>query len=401
MDEVTRQAGVDRRIREEIRDVGGTLSFARFMEIALYEPGLGYYESTAGRVGRAGDFYTSVSTGPLFGELLAERFIGWLKSLPHFAERTWSWVECGAHDGRLARDLLTALDRYPTERQHIEYVILESSEQRRAWQKANLEAWAGRVRWIDSLPAEGIHGVVFSNELLDAFPVHRIAWNARDRRWFEWGVGESDTGFEWRPMPADATALKATEWPDLPPELTAVLPDGFCTEVHTAATLWWHQAAATLRDGWLVTLDYGLDGLDFFQPQRSDGTLRAYHRHRISADLLANPGDQDLTAQVNFTALQHAGEAAGLTTIQRTGQRQWLTGILQETLEAHTSHSEHPAGFPWTPERTRQFQTLTHPDHLGRGFSVLVQRRTPRGISRSANRPHRVREPAGPRIGRV
>ena len=377
MDEGARLEQLHRRIREEIRAGSGSISFARFMEMALYEPGLGYYESNATRVGCAGDFYTSVSVGPLFGELLALRFLTWLKSLPQFAERSWSWVECGAHDGRLARDLLTALDRHPAERDRIEYVILEPSERRRFWQKANLKPWTGRVRWIDSLPAEGIHGVIFSNELLDAFPVHRIGWNASDRRWFEWGVGGSDTGFAWRLMSANATTVNATEWPDLPPELTAVLPDGFCTEVHTAATCWWHQAAAALRDGWLLTLDYGMEGLDFFHPQRSNGTLRAYKNHRVSADLLASPGDQDLTAQVNFSVLQKAGEAAGLTTVERIGQRQWLTAILRETLDTLGARVPLAEEFSWTPERVRHFQTLTHPDHLGRGFSVLAQRRTP------------------------
>ena len=119
----------------------------------------------------------------------------------------------------------------------------------------------------------------------------------------------------------------------------------------------------------MLTLDYGLEASEFFLPQRANGTLRGYHRHRFADDVLAQPGEQDLTAQVNFTALQLAGEAAGLRTEAFARQSQWLTGVMART-------GETPSGFAsWDTARVRQFQTLTHPEHLGRAFSVLVQRR--------------------------
>ena len=155
----------------------------------------------------------------------------------------------------------------------------------------------------------------------------------------------------------------------LAPELLAVLPDGFTLELCPAARHWWRQAAAALRHGQLLTLDYGLTAEQILAPERSQGTLRAYHRHRVSPDLLAHPGDQDLTAHVNFTQLQLAGESAGLRTDSLSSQTQFLTAIAGQTWESASRFGE------WTPSLTRQFQTLTHPEHLGRPFRVLVQSR--------------------------
>lgn len=360
------------RLLQEMVAAGGTISFARFMERALYEPEVGYYESDSRRVGREGDFYTSVSTGPLFGELLAHQFLTWIASLPDANDRTWTWLECGAHDGRLASDLLSALDHHPNQplASRVRYAILEPSPKRREWQRSTLGRWQDRVDWLDTWPAEGLRGIILSNELLDAFPVHRIGWNARTASWFEWGVQERNGDFAWVEIPRERSQIAEPDWPVIPPELAAVLPDRFTTEIHPAASAWWSRAAQALREGWLMTSDYGLERLDFFQPQRANGTLRAYHHHRLNDQLLASPGEQDLTAQVDFTAVQFAGEDAGLITAERTSQRRWLTGILENRVA-------NPDGVQWlTPDRVRQFQTLTHPDHLGRGFSVLVQRRT-------------------------
>jgi len=154
-------------------------------------------------------------------------------------------------------------------------------------------------------------------------------------------------------------------------ELQAVLSDGFTTEVSPAAATWWRQAASCLERGRLLTFDYGLAADDFFLPQRANGTLRAYHRHQLSTDVLENVGEQDLTAHVNFTALQSAGEYVGLKTEGLQSQTEFLTRIAGQAWKPE-------AGFgQWTPERTRQFQTLTHPDLLGRPFKVLIQSRRP------------------------
>ena len=358
------------RLAAEIAAAGGAISFARFMERALYEPDLGYYERDRRVVGKRGDFYTSVSVGPLFGELLAFQFADWLSALPGAAEpaQRFQLVEAGAHDGRLARDILGFLTQWQPELAvRLDYWIVEPSLARQAWQRETLAAFGDQVRWfgaVDELPP--VRGVILSNELLDAFPVHRLGWDAARQAWFEWGVGAEGNAFRWRRL-----AERTVPAPELPAELLAVLPDGFTTEVCPAAAAWWRRAAKRLSAGWLFTADYGLEAPEFFLPQRANGTLRAYARHRFAEDLLAEPGTQDLTAHVNFSALQAAGEAAGLTTESFARQRRFLTDILAATQRPG-------ARFPaWDSPRVRQFQTLTHPEHLGRAFAVLTQVRCP------------------------
>ncbi len=367
---------------EAARD--GALPFARFMELALYHPVHGYYERDAPTVGRQGDFITSVSVGSLFGELLAFQFAEWLaeRGMP---DAPLQIVEAGAHDGRLAADILGWLRAWRPELfAALEYRIIEPSPRRRARQEETLRDFAGRVRWfanfseLSAAPhSPGINGVLFANELLDAFPVHRFGWDAAAQRWFEWGVRCDDDRFVWERLPmvgkssvrSPGFALIYSELQTLNPELLAVLPDGFTTEIAPAATAWWRQAAGSLRHGRLLTLDYGLTAEQFFSPSRADGTVRAYHRHQASGDLLAQPGQQDLTAHVNFTALTAAGEAGGLRTEGLFSQTQFLTRIVEKTWTPDARFGE------WTPARVRQFQTLTHPEHLGRPFRALLQTR--------------------------
>jgi SAM-dependent MidA family methyltransferase len=418
----------------------GVISFARFMELALYCPGLGYYERQSKQIGCQGDFYTSVAVGSLFGELLAFQFVRWLKELPSHEtvqapnrwktnkvgssqpekapSRSFQIVEGGAHDGQLANDILMWIKRFePAWLTRLEYWILEPSSERQQWQQEKLAKFAPYVRWFcswESLDGRELQGVIFSNELLDSFPVHRIGWDAKARCWFEWGVGGTADHFIWKRMPLEASRSDRPQnpvadsgntplpsrghplpigWgegqgegppvhlraplengvhldsPQLPNELLAVLPDGFTAEISPAARRWWERAARALDQGKLMTLDYGLSSDDFFVPERANGTLRAYLGHHCSGDLLAHPGEPDLTAHVNFTALQRTGEAAGLVTENVVKQAQFLTRILERTTPQDTSFN-----FA-SMERRRQFQTLTHPEHLGRPFKVLVQSR--------------------------
>jgi SAM-dependent MidA family methyltransferase len=157
--------------------------------------------------------------------------------------------------------------------------------------------------------------------------------------------------------------------PDIPAQVAAVLPDEFVIEVSPAAIQWWSRAAASLDCGKLLALDYGWDGWEWLRPGRADGTLRAYSGHRVCGNLLANPGEQDLTAHVNFSAVREAGERAGLRTEAVASQEQFLTGIFQRALADVAGFEE------WTAARVRQFQTLTHPEHLGRRFRALLQAR--------------------------
>ena len=350
------------RIREEIATAGGAIPFHRFMERALYEPGLGYYERDPGNVGRAGDFYTSVSVGPLFGELLAFHLASRLARLAE--DGPVSIVEVGAHGGQLAADLLDALDRLaPSLAPRIGYQVVEPSETRRTWQARALERFGERVQWQTTLPGN-VRGVILSNELLDAFPLRRGRWRKASRRWAEQGVRWTGTRFDWVDLPGPAPV----EWA-LPEALAEVLPEGFAHEDCPGAENWWRLAAGSLREGILLTCDYGhaTDGLP--DPNRPEGSLRGYRRHRHVEDLLESPGEVDLTAHVDFSRIRQAGEAAGLTTVMDGTQAVFLTEIFRETLNA-------PERFGvWTPARVRSFQTLTHPQHLGRAFRTLVQER--------------------------
>ncbi len=354
-------------IREKIAK-NRVIPFARFMELALYCPETGYYETNKDNVGRAGDFITSVSTGELFGELLAFQFAEWLQALS-IADCRLPIVEAGAHDGKLAADILTWLKKNRAELfSKIEYWILEPSLTRQAWQQETLKKFTPHVRWFtdfENLKLETnspkLTGIVFGNELLDAFPVHRYGWDAKNKNWFEWGVALADEKFIW-------TKMQSSEFRVQSSELEAVLPDNYTVETSPAAEAWWRAAAGILGRGKWLAIDYGHTAAEVFSPGRERGTLRAYQRHHRCDDLLANPGDQDLTAHVTFSAIQKAGEAAGLTTESFFTQPQFLTRILGAAMKDKTFGD-------WNAKRTRQFQTLTHPEHLGRAFRMLVQSR--------------------------
>ena len=358
------------------------------MELALYCPNCGYYEREEDNIGRRGDYYTSVSVGSLFGELLAFQFVEWLQ------QDEMRIVEAGAHGGELARDILEWIREHrPGLSPRLEYWIVEPSEARQQWQRQKLADYGNQVRWVKSLegltggasphpqgsrPA-GLRGIVFSNEFLDALPVHRLGWDAKARAWFEWGVTLNAGRFVWSRLPHEGSGCSRKEsGAGLLPShfqlstangLLEALPDGFTIELCPAAEQWWREAAMALGRGKLLAIDYGLTAEEFIAPERKEGTLRSYRRHRPGGDVLADPGEQDITAHVNFSAIQAAGESAGLQTEAFLTHAQLLTGIA-----ARTWNDEGGFG-KWTAERIRQFQTLTHPEHLGRPFRALVQSR--------------------------
>jgi SAM-dependent MidA family methyltransferase len=345
------------------------------MELALYCPVHGYYEAKKDNPGRHGDFYTSVGAGELFGQLLAFQFARWLNEQGQSPESKVQIVEAGAHDGRLAKDILAWLQaNHPKLFDQLEYWIIEPSTRRQEWQKETLNDFVSHVHWFDSLQAISspnpkseirnpkLRGIIFSNELLDAMPVHRFGWDAKNRKWFEWGVTVAGENFVW-------ANIQNSEFRIQNSELESVLPDGYTIETCPAAGNWWREAAGILEHGKLMTIDYGLTADELFSPARPRGTLRAYFRHHASDDLLVNVGEQDLTAHVNFSAIQAAGEDAGLTTESFATQAQFLTRIAEKIFKNPKSFGE------WGVKQNREFQTLTHPEHLGRAFRVLVQSR--------------------------
>ena len=345
------------------------------MELALYCPNYGYYETKID-IGQHGDFYTSASTGELFGQLLAFQFADWLAAEvrgrpPSRHEGDGSRiniVEAGAHNGKLAADILNWLKaRHPQLFSELEYVILEPSLRRRGWQKETLKDFTN-VRWLAAfpdaraqIPDSRFNGIVFSNELVDAFPIRRFGWDARNKTWFEWGVAVQNDKFVWAKIRNAEGGIRNSE-------LEAVLPDNYTIETSPAAENWWREAAKSIGRGKLLTIDYGFTADELFSPARTNGTLRAYFKHHATEDPLANPGEQDLTAHVNFSTMQKAGENSGLKTEFIGSQTKFLMEILA-TVEKNNAFGK------WTAKQTRQFQTLSHPEHLGRAFRVLVQSR--------------------------
>lgn len=349
----------------------GPISTAQFMELALYHPLHGYYEAE-GRIGKAGDFITSVSVGDLFGALLCEQLREWTQEQ---GQECPLWVEAGAHDGRLACDILDHCQRSHSQTyERVKYLIVEPSETRRRQQERRLERHSSRMQWIKSWEEcrrRSISGVIFSNELLDAFPVERVCWDAAKRIWRRWGVTAKDGNLHWRILPEPFSSL-ATGWGgEFSEEIFEHLPDGFTTEIGVAASHWWEQAAERLAVGYLFTIDYGLAAQEFFAPCRRQGTLRAYSRHRQTLNLLENPGQQDLTSHVNYTALLEAGQSKGLETVGIRPQEKFLTDILRRLSKGGRLAEV------LTSSRIRQLQSLIHPDHFGRSFSVLIQKRPP------------------------
>ena len=316
--------------------------------MALYCPDLGYYERPESRIGKAGDYYTSVSVGPLFGQLLAFQFGKWLEGVPGSVQI----VEGGAHDGRLALDILKALPGPLMER--VEYWIVEPSANRQKWQQATLNEFAGKVRWFKDFPPE-VRGVIFCNELLDSMPFNRIGWDAKQQTWFEWCVTEQ---FQWARLPYI--------W-QIDQKFNVVMPDGYTFDVNIAAAQWWITAGKALQAGKLCAIDYFMEDHEVWRPERLSGTARAYYKHRVSGDLLANPGEQDITSHVHVTPLGKSGENR-LTAEPLITQATFLTRIVQQGAEL-------PKGY------VGQFKTLTHPEHLGERFRVLIQSRD-HGVAR-------------------
>ncbi len=353
-------------LRQEIT-AQGAIPFIRFMELALYHPQWGYYERTPQVIGKEGDFYTNVSTGALFGELLAGQFADWMQGL-----QTPVMLETGAHDGRLACDILKAFSNQTSPK--VEYWIIEPSPARMSWQQSTLCDFKSQVRWFKDeaeLPSNKINGVILAHELLDAFPRYRLGWDAQGHRWFEWGVDWITDRFGWAKLPLKSPSqtragISDALIPDLPEELLAVLPDGFTTESCPSATHWWERMAKRLESGAIMAVDYGLEALDFFQPHRAEGTLRAYYRHHLIADVLQNVGEQDITGMVNFSEIRNAGVNAGLQTIIDDPQARFLTRRFQQLCQKGQAN--------WPAEKVRQFMTLTHEEHLGRAFRILAQR---------------------------
>lgn len=344
----------------------GAMSFKDFMAAALYHPVFGYYSRQERAVGKKGDFYTSVSVGSVFGELLAD----WIAQAWETAGggAPVEVVEQGAHQGHLALDILGVLERdYPRCFQKLTYHAIDHAAGVHPFPPL-LEAHRQRVRWSPALPepSGNTFRLVIANELIDAFPVHRVRWDGTGWQEIQVIVGESDEFCETAVGISELALEQACS-----SILTTGIDPGYTTEINLAMLDWAKQLAQLMSSGDLALLfDYGFLEEDYYAPHRREGTLQAYSGHRRNKDLLAKPGAQDLTAHVNFTRLNEAAERNGFRIAQMTDQHHFLTRLATPRLlawERDAKACQSSTGRQWI----RQFQQLTHPGLMGQAFKVI------------------------------
>ena len=349
-DALAHSARLQERIRAEIQAHGGSISFERYMELALYAPGLGYYSAGARKFGAAGDFVTAPELSPLFARCLAVQCAALLKVLGG-----GDILELGAGSGAMAADMLAELETRGTLPEH--YWILEVSAELRDRQRLTLAKRAPvllkHVHWLERLP-ETFTGVMLGNEVLDALPVVRFRRAAQGFE--EYCVAHRDGELAWQLRPASAglqSALTVLE-ADLPQPLAA----GYSSEICPRLPPLIASLADTLTRGALLFTDYGYARAVYYHPERHMGTLMCHYRQRVHEDPFLYPGLQDITAHVDFTAVAQAATQAGLTLAGFTTQAHFLLalGIAERSVDLHTA---------------REVKLLTLPEEMGERFKAI------------------------------
>jgi len=368
--ERTHLAAMTAHLRREIDAAGGAMEFSRWMEAALYAPGLGYYTASGGRVGEAGDFITAPELGTAFGTCLA-------RQCAEVLERTdgGDVLEAGAGSGRLAAAVLAELERM--DRLPQRYCILEISpalvRRQRETLQASVPGLLDRIHWVAGFPERPIRGVMVGNELLDALPCSRF-------RIGQGGIGvlgvrtEGD-GFAWCELPADDTMAALLERRIAP----LGLPAGYCSEINPAAEAWVASAADALEAGALLFVDYGFPRAEFYHPQRGGGTLMCHRLHRAHEDPLVLPGLQDITAHVEFTAIAEAAHGAGLAVSGFTRQSSFLMSLGIAEVVAGREHDDTPAT---RLALANEIKRLTLPSEMGELFKAIAFTRDIEGTLR-------------------
>ena len=349
-------ARVVERVQTEIEGRGGVLPFDRYMDLVLYEPGLGYYASGTRKFGRQGDFVTAPELGSLYGRCVARQVAQILAQLDG-----GSLLEFGAGSGALAATVLTELaerDSLPAE-----YLIVEVSPALRAQQQQTLagqiEQNLVKVRWLDSLPESGFRGVILANEVLDAMPIIRFRVGAEGH--MTAGVVRRNGHLDWswqRDPSQDGRIDRLVQQYGLVADYTS--------EVNPRAAAWMQTVGRVLDAGLILVMDYGYPGAEYYHYERSDGTLMCHYQHRAHMDPFLYPGLQDLTAHVDFSAVAAAGQLAGLDIAGFTSQEAFLlsTGVLD--LVAHASSG------PVNPKLSAELKQLTLSSEMGESFKALA-----------------------------
>jgi SAM-dependent MidA family methyltransferase len=341
----------------------GPIPFAEFMQECLYHPSLGYYSRTDAV--RFADFYTSVDVHPIFARLLARQLAEMWELLGRPGE-FWA-VEGAAGAGHLARAFLDFASRELSEfYKVVRYATVEISSARRAALETTLAAHigAGHARSTAEFPAKVAWGCIFSNELLDAMPVHRVVCEQGTLR-------EVYVGAEGETLREVLGPLSDPEIETFFREQGVTLREGQQAEAGLAACRWIERAGASLERGFVLTVDYGHEAAELYNERHDRGTVLAYARHQVTEDLLRSPGEQDLTAHLNFTALERYGCRAGLERTGHVTQMEFLTAMgraneFADLYEPGASEAEKLRG-------RLLLKTLIHPEGMGETFRVFVQ----------------------------
>ncbi len=352
-------------IRTEIAATGGAISFARFMDLALYAPGLGYYCAGTRKFGSGGDFITAPELSPLFSRALARQCQEILQVLGGGAI-----LELGAGTGIMAADLLQELRKLNALPER--YAILELSSELRERQRQTLvertPELVERVVWLDALPQPGFRGVILGNEVLDALPVERFRVTAQGVRRLV--VVATESGLACVEGADDPTVTEAVA--RIEADIGWRLPEGYTSEYVPHLAEWLAALAEPLVAGALLLIDYGYPRREYYHPERATGTLLCHYRHRAHEDPLLLPGLQDITASVDFTAVADAALAAGLEVAGYAKQSHFLFGCGLMELLAEDEGISSPAHSIHYLEQARQVKLLTLPGEMGDRFQAIA-----------------------------
>ena len=352
---------LERKIIDRIREEG-CITFEAFMDMALYDPCYGYYCSEDLSIGKAGDFYTSAHLHPVFGAMLGRQ----MREMWEFmgSPAFFTLVEVGGGEGHICRDMLDSL-RGDAFFDALRYVIVEINPAMQKKQYALLGDLAGKVRWVSSLAEAGhVRGCIFSNELLDAFPVHLVEMQETLQEIY---VAVKDGGLALQAGPPSSPLLEKYL-----AAASVVLERGYRTEINLRVRDWLRDVGACLDQGFLLTIDYGYTARDYYSEDRNRGTLVCYYRHQMNEDPLEHPGSQDITSHVDFSAVKRGGDEFGLRSLGLSSQGAYLVslGIDEEIQRLAATSADYPT-------ELARIKKLIMPQGMGDSHMVMAQYKGP------------------------
>lgn len=348
------------------------MTFARFMELALYDPEEGYYASGRARIGREGDFYTSVSVGRMFAAAICEHVVALWRA--EGSAQEFFFHEHGAHDGTFCEDFLGWAKRvHPDFFEALRYRIVEPFAAQESRQRARLGGWEGKVTWLPEPQEEDTAVFHYANEVLDALPVHMVEKSANDGVWKEIRVAEQDERFVFQGgHELDEELMLAVS------RLPEGLPEGYRTEIPTGMEAWLNQLGGKVKRGWLLFSDYGFAAEDYYAPWRGAGHVQYYRGHRKVPDAFEELGKTDISVHVSFSDAARVLEACGFEVAGFCDQNHFLTGACHGLLLRQEKDGV------MNPADLRALKTLMHPESMGAVFHFLGFARGVKGRGKEA-----------------